>query len=94
MTAINDPSHEGPPQEVLLLCALQRVWRGEITTKSDYSRSMADEIAEAASRGFITTILIPGKSGWGRVWRLTPSGASYLFEHSARIADLVVAANG
>lgn len=85
---IEDPR---PPvledREVRLLQLLQRVWTYAITTKSDYAREYADEIAEAASRGFLTTAVVPGRAIHGRLWKVTPQGLSHLYDRASLIAD-------
>lgn len=69
-----------------LLEVLYRVWSGQITTKSDLARHYADEVAEAASRGWITTEIIrPVFSDYGRQWRITASGVTAL--HVAQKKD-------
>lgn len=78
-------------REVNLLCLLQRVWTYAFTTKSDLARAYADEIAEGASRGFLTTEVVPRRPIHGRLWKVTPTGLEYLFEHAGRIADEEVA---
>lgn len=78
-------------REVTLLCLLQRVWTYAFTTKSDLARAYADEIAEAASRGFLTTSVVPGRDIHGRLWKLTPGGLQYLYDHAGSIADEEVA---
>lgn len=85
---IEDPRPpERDAREARLLQLLQRVWTFAITTKSDYSREYADEIAEAASRGFVTTAVVPGRDLFGRLWKITPAGCSFLYEQADRIAD-------
>lgn len=85
---IGDPR---PPaledREVRLLQLLQRVWTYAITTKSDYARDYADELAEASSRGFLTTAVVPSRSIFGRLWKMTPTGLQHLYDLSDRIAD-------
>lgn len=78
-------------REVNLLCLLQRVWTYAFTTKSDLARAYADEIAEASSRGFLTTAVVPGRSIHGRLWKVTPTGLAYLFANANTIADEEVA---
>jgi hypothetical protein len=78
---------EQSAREVSLLCLLQRVWTYSITTKSDYARHYADEIAEASSRGFLTTLVVPGRPIHGRLWKMTPAGVDYLFAFAGTIAD-------
>jgi hypothetical protein len=48
---------------------------GPLKTKANGSRIYADAIAEAASRGFITTLLDDEAT---RYWRLTPKGLAVL----------------
>jgi hypothetical protein len=70
-------------ERTLELCqVLSRLWTYSITTKSDEARIYADQIAEAASRGFITTAIAPHGTLFGRLWKLTPSGLSYLFNYA------------
>lgn len=82
-----------PPEledrEVRLLQLLQRVWTFAITTKSDYAREYADEIAEAASRSFITTAVVPALAGtiYGRLWKITVPGLEHLLAFAHRIAQ-------
>lgn len=65
------------------LCqVLSRLWTYSVTTKSDEARLYADEIAEAASRGFITTAVAPHGTLFGRLWKLTPLGLSFLFDNA------------
>jgi hypothetical protein len=75
-----------PPDEVEriegLVYILQRLWTHSFTTKSDEARSYADEIAELASRGFITTAVTPRGSLHGRLWKVTVTGLEYLFANS------------
>lgn len=70
---------------VLLL--LQRIWTYSITTKSDQARESADVIAEASSRGLITTEVTPGSNLYGRLWKITSLGLSYLARNAATISD-------
>lgn len=67
-------------REVRLLHLLQLVWTSPITTKSDLAREYADEIAEAASRGFLTTRVVYGspRAVWGRRWKVTAEGLTFL----------------
>lgn len=78
-------------RDALLLVLLQRVWTYSITTKADLSRAYADEIAEGASRGFLTTEVVPGRMIHGRLWKLTPTGTTFLFDNAHVIADEEVA---
>ena len=50
---------------------------GGTTTKSDFSRENATRIAEASSRGLITTET--PLDGFGNVWRVSPDGLVALF---------------
>jgi shikimate kinase len=70
-----------------LVRILHRLWTYSLTTKSDEVRAYADEVAEAASRGFISTAIIPNGTLYGRLWKLTPSGTQFLFDHAAAVAD-------
>lgn len=69
-------------REAGVVYVLQRLWTYSITTKSDEARSYADEIAEASSRGFITTSVIPGGTIYGRLWKLTPDGLAFLYANA------------
>jgi hypothetical protein len=55
---------------------LLAAWSLPFSTKSDFARLAADEIAEAACRGLITTRTEAG--AWGRYWRITPAGAAII----------------
>lgn len=70
-----------------LLCCLADIWTCGITTKSDRARAYADTVAEAASRGFITTLNVPGHPEHGCVWRLAPGGLLHLFQHGHCLRD-------
>lgn len=74
-------------RDAVLVSLLQKVWVYGMTTKSDDARTFADEVAEAASRGFITTTIIPGGRIFGRLWKMTPEGIAFLFTNSACLAD-------
>jgi hypothetical protein len=74
-------------RDTALLLVLQKLWTYSLTTKSDDVRSYADEIAEAASRGFITTIVIPNGSLHGRLWKLTPKGTQFLWDEADRLLN-------
>jgi hypothetical protein len=80
-----------PPDEAAreanLLRLLQRVWTYSFTTKSDLAREWADEIAEGASRGFLTTAVVPGRPIHGRLWKVTAQGLTHLFAQADAIAD-------
>lgn len=70
-----------------LVHVLQRLWTYSLTTKSDEVRTFADEIAEASSRGFITTSVIPKGEVYGRLWKLTPEGTQFLYDHAHVLAS-------
>lgn len=70
-----------------LVHVLQRLWTYALTTKSDEVRSFADEVAEAASRGLITTSVIPKGSIHGRLWKLTPAGLQFLYDNAEALAN-------
>lgn len=78
-------------RELNLLHLLQRVWTYAITTKSDRSREYADELAEASSRGFVTTLVAMPAAGcepvYGRLWKLTEAGLNHLTRYGYRIAN-------
>lgn len=86
-------SHEDPrPAELrerdrALVHVLHRLWTYSLTTKSNEVRECADEVAEAASRGFITTSIVPRGSLFGRLWKLTPEGLAFLFDHATDVAS-------
>lgn len=84
-----------PPSDIEredgLLRVLQHLWTYALTTKSDTARNFADEIAEAASRGFITTQVAFGDDLCGRLWKITVAGLQFLSEHGSRIAPEQVA---
>ena len=95
MTIIDTRPSDNEARECRLLALLQRVWTYAITTKSDYARDYADEIAQASSAGFITTQVPPGydqpAQSYGRLWKVTPDGLNYLYENAFRIAAAEVA---
>ena len=56
-----------------LLSLLEHTYlTGGFTTRSDYARTNAETIAQAACRGYLT--IDTPRDGWGCVWRLTVSG--------------------
>lgn len=58
---------------------LETIWHTHATTKSNFSREFADEIAEAACRGLITTrASFTPMSPFGRTWRITRRGLTVL----------------
>jgi hypothetical protein len=61
---------------------LWRAWRSGFSTKSDFARHMANEVAVAACLGLITT-KISGKT-FGNTWYITKKGLEYhdeCFQH-------------
>lgn len=74
-------------REVTLIRVLHRLWTYSLTTKANEIREFADEVAEAASRQLITTAVVPGGLTYGRLWKLTPAGTSFLFDHADLIRD-------
>ena len=72
-----------------LVQVLLRLWTYSLTTKSDEARYFADEIAECASRGFITTAVAPHGSLHGRLWKLTPEGLVFLYTTAALDPEIV-----
>lgn len=83
---MNQPTEdpEGSPEERELLRCIQRVHSYAFSTKSDYSRQFADQLAEAACKGFVTTRVVPGQDTYGRHWKVTPLGLLHL-EHWAHL---------
>lgn len=79
-----------PPEvierELRLLHLCQRVWTYAVTTKSDLARDYADEVAEGASRGFLTTLVAFGSDVYGRLWKVTEAGVAFLRINGDRIA--------
>lgn len=85
---ITDPRpKEERAREQRLLSLLQRVWTYAFTTKSDTARDYADEVAEASSRGFLTTQVVHGRELYGRVWKITAPGILWLAQKADTIAD-------
>lgn len=79
------PDRDGRTLELVLV--LQHLWTYSYSTKSDFAREWADAIAEAASRGFVTTAIVPGGSVFGRLWKPTDRGLSFLFDNAALIQN-------
>lgn len=89
---VEDPRPFDQAARTLELCqVLSRLWTYSMTTKSDEARLYADEIAEAASRGFITTAVAPHGSLYGRLWKLTPQGLLFLFANAGDPAATEIA---
>lgn len=73
-------------RELEVLRALSLIWRYGVTrTKSDISRVFATEIAEAASRGWLTTEMPFDPHRYGANWRLTSAGIDYLLNQARRL---------
>ena len=53
-------------------------WRRPFKTKSDFARRAADLVGVCCSKGHLTTQL--SDSLFGRHWRITPKGLTYLFD--------------
>lgn len=85
---MDEPTRPSPAEVrlILLLSLLQRAWTYSLSTKSDDARLGADEIAEGASRGFLTTLVVPGGDVYGRIWKVTERGLSFLSAHGHIIA--------
>lgn len=79
------PGEDG--RKAALVHLLQRVWTYEVTSKSDDARAFADEIAEGSSRGLLTTQVVPHGKLWGRIWKLTPKGCTFLFHNANLLSD-------
>jgi len=64
------------------LCALALVvktcWLNRVTTKSDFARLNATEIAACASEGFLTNRI--GLDRYSNLWLPTPVGLEFLEE--------------
>jgi hypothetical protein len=75
---------DGVDRDAALVHLLQRVWTYPLTTKSNDARAFADEISEGASRQLITTQIVPGPRNtiWGRIWKVTPTGLTFLWDHA------------
>lgn len=74
-------------RDTALVHLLQRIWTYSVTTKSDDARTFADEIAEASSRGFITTSVTPQTTLYGKLWKITPDGMVFLFKNASLLTD-------
>jgi hypothetical protein len=57
---------------------LQRAWRGGFSTKSDFARRYANEVAACASLGYITTKV--KRLTYGNQWFITNLGLEVLDE--------------
>jgi len=54
---------------------------------SNLARDNADLFAEAASRGLITTEVVPGTRRYGRIWKITSAGLYFLNAGASLIAS-------
>jgi hypothetical protein len=62
-----------------VLAAVARAWSDGFSTRSDFARTNAEAVAEAACQGLITTLnVITGE--FGRQWLVTPKGCRKLFK--------------
>jgi hypothetical protein len=62
-----------------VLQVIAQAWSDGFTTRSDFARSNAEAVAEAACRGLITTLnVITGQHG--KSWLVTPKGCKKLFK--------------
>lgn len=61
-----------------LIEVLTRAWNGGFSTKSDFARSHATNLAMACSDGFITTRL--SRTTYGNRWLITPDGLNFLWK--------------
>ena len=55
---------------------LRRAWKSPFTTRSDFARTNAEEIAIAACQDLLT--VRHNIETWGRTWRITATGLSLL----------------
>jgi hypothetical protein len=55
-----------------------QAWSDGFSTRSDFARTHAEAVAEAACRGLITTLNVLTKHH-GKQWMITPEGCSTLF---------------
>lgn len=58
---------------------LTEAWQRGFTTKSDFSRELADYVAIAACMGWVTTRIFP-PDVWGSTWQITSKGLLALEE--------------
>lgn len=88
MSRVDDPRPSDPEGRTLeLVLVLQHLWTYAMTTKSDFARLYADAVAEAASRGYITTSVVPNGKVFGRLWKPTAAGTQFLFDHAELIQE-------
>lgn len=58
-----------------LIDVVERAWERGFTLDSDFARNHRNEVAAAASLGFITT---KTPQGWSRRWLVTPRGIDFI----------------
>lgn len=71
-----------------LFWLLQSVWRNPPTTKSDFARAHATELAWACSQGFVTTKNVPEPT-YGNVWRITPEGLIQMWTYAEQHKEVL-----
>lgn len=70
-----------------VLTVLQHIHSYAWTLQSDDSRCFANEIAAAASMGYISTEVVYGSRVFGRRWKITVRGLAFLCGASDLIAE-------
>ena len=75
-----------------ILTFLQHVHTYPTAIQSDLARTDAHLVAEAASRGYITTQVVPGAYEYGRYWKITGNGLLFLNMGASLIKDQELAA--
>lgn len=63
--------------------ALYELWNDPRTTKSDFARDYANEIAWLASNGLITIMSARFRSRYSFTWKVTSDGLRYLEKQRA-----------
>jgi hypothetical protein len=76
---------------ISLLSVLQHIHTYTWTLQSDDARRFAHEVAEASSRGWITTEIVPGSNVYGRQWKITLTGIAALMRDAHLIAEEEIA---
>ena len=61
-----------------LVPVLRRAWASPFTTRSDFARSNAEEVAIAACLKLLTVTHHNHLNEWGRTWRITSTGLRLL----------------
>lgn len=73
------PTNDGGVEALVMIhLVLLRALSGGFTTKSKFSRDMANIVAIAATEGLITTRL--SEEHWGNTWFLTEDGFEFMKE--------------